>query len=101
MKLLVQDMESGCAAAFTAMVKVRVHVCYVMNTSAFVPVESSGLSLLFPSLPQIPWQSLKAVGDPSSYVSMVADLIGTNIPLIRESLSTRKYFINFCRNFSK
>lgn len=57
---------------------------------------------LFGLLTQIAWQQIEVVGDQSQYVSQVAAHLRTNIPIIRESLSSaRKYFINFCHKFAK
>ena len=63
------------------------------------------LSLLLPlppPPPQIPWQSVEAVGDQSAYVSSVVAHIRTSIPLIRDNLTpARKYFVNFCHKLAK
>lgn len=55
----------------------------------------------FINMTKLPWGSVEAVGDQSSYVSLVVGHLRQTIPLIRDSLvSVRKYFINFCHKFA-
>ena len=48
------------------------------------------------------WSSVDAVGDQSAYVTALTAHLKTNLPIVRDALTTsRKYFTQFCHKFAK
>ncbi|PAA84950.1 hypothetical protein BOX15_Mlig013578g1, partial [Macrostomum lignano] len=52
------------------------------------------------AMQKMSWNTVEAVGDQSPYVSSIGSHLSTNVPVIRDGLtSSRKYFTQFCSKF--
>ncbi|KAJ3271836.1 Vacuolar protein sorting-associated protein 53 [Terramyces sp. JEL0728] len=45
------------------------------------------------------WSALSSVGDQSEHVTLIAQVLSQNIPIIRRSLTNQKHFRSFCDKF--
>ncbi|XP_066261170.1 vacuolar protein sorting-associated protein 53 homolog isoform X1 [Euwallacea similis] len=53
------------------------------------------------SMSKIQWQNIDAVGDQSSYITLITTQLKTTVPIIRDNLAhSRKYFTQFCIKFA-